>query len=481
MSYLEILLLALVTILPFLLSLKKKSTNNKYWSFSMLIILISHAMIDGFRWQMIPIYFLTLLFTFCLFKNWKFFKGSWLRKIGSGLFLFLLLSLGFLLPTILPVFNLPIPTGKYQVGSEYFHLVSNEDENLTEEATDKRELMIKVWYPAKISNEQKESYLNDGDRKGFATKYGLPKNTFNYLDKVETYTFQNPKVADGQFPILIFSPGYYSKASGYYALLEEIASHGFVIFNLNHTYESVGTLFPSDEIKFYSQEYDRANNNEEMASMVWEAMEIFKNSTDENKKSKAVNHVLKNYFAAEITDRWANDINLVISQIPQWEKSSFLSNHLKLNNLGVFGHSQGGAAAGQVVLDHPKISAGINLDGTQWGNLVDTFFSKPFLLLSSDWPEDHPNFNEYAFQKRSTTDFYQAKIKNTGHSNFMDVPFIINLSLINEAGEIEPKKGIKITSKVVVDFFNKYLNKENIDILEIAKSHSELEIKKINH
>ncbi len=478
MSYLEILLLILVSILPFYISIKKDATINKYFGISTIAILIIHGVINGFRWQMIPIYFLSLLLILCLFNNWKYFKGNWLRKIASGLFLFLLLGLGFLLPTILPVFELPTPSGEYQVGSEYLHLVSDEDENLTEETTDKRELMIKVWYPAKIKDEEKETYLNEGDRQGFAVKYGLPKTIFNYLDKVETHTFQNPTVADGKFPVLIFSHGQYSKASGYYALMEEIVSHGFIVLNINHTYESVGTLFPSKEIKFYSKEYDRKNNNEEMASMVWEAMEVYKNATDENKRIESVNHVLKNYFAAEITHRWANDIDLVVNQIPIWENATFLSNHIDLSKIGVFGHSQGAAAAGQATLNNPKISAGINIDGAQWGNMIDTFLSKPFLLLSSDWPEDHPNFNKYAFRNESASDFYRGKIKHSGHSSFMDIPFMINSSLINEAGEIEPELAIEITSKVVVDFFNKYLNLEKTNLLELTNQYPELEMKK---
>lgn len=284
MSYLEILLLSLVSILPFYLSVQNNSSNHKYLGILTVITLILHIILDDFRWQMIPIYLSCIFLVLCSYKNWKFFKGSWLRKITSCIFLFSLLEIGFLLSTILPIFSLPVPTGKYQVGSKYLHLVSDETDNLTKKINDKRELMIKVWYPAIIKEEEKEAYLNDGDRYGFAAKYGLPKNIFNYLDKVETHTFQSPAVVDGKFPLLIFSHGLYSKASGYYALIEEIVSNGFIVLNINHTYESVGTLFPSNEIKLYSKEYDRKKNNKEMAAMIWGAMEVYKNTTDETKR-----------------------------------------------------------------------------------------------------------------------------------------------------------------------------------------------------
>jgi hypothetical protein len=117
--------------------------------------------------------------------------------------------------------------------------------------------MIKAWYPAILKEETTEKYLNKGDRFGFAVKYGLPKSIFNYLDYVKTHTYSDAKVAKGKFPILIFSHGSYSKASGYYALLEEIVSHGYIVLNINHTYEGVGTLFPNGEIKYYNKEYDQ--------------------------------------------------------------------------------------------------------------------------------------------------------------------------------------------------------------------------------
>ena len=62
----------------------------------------------------------------------------------------------------------------------------------------------------------------------------------------------------------------------------------------------------------------------------------------------------------------------------------------------------------------------------------------------------------------------------------MDIPFMVRLSMINQAGEIEPERAIEISSKMVVDFFNKNLNKENIDLLGVANQYPELVFEKIN-
>jgi predicted dienelactone hydrolase len=478
MRFLEIVLLLLAAFLPFLISFKKVNSNNKFILILIIGALALHSLFEGLRWQMSPIYIINFILAGCLLKRYVFFKGHWLRKIASGLFLFIMVGIGFALSYILPVFDLPTPTGSYQVGAQSIHFSSDIDETITDEIGDKRELMIKIWYPATIKNEAQEAYFDKGERAGFASKYGLPESTFNYLDQVKTNTFVSPAISDGKFPILIFSHGYYSNATGYAALIEEVVSQGYIVLNINHTYESMGSLFPSGQIKLYDSEYDKQKNNQEMAEMIWNTMENFKKAANIEEKTKAVEDALKDYFAAEITHRWANDISLVVNQIPQWNASTFLSNHIDTTKIGVFGHSQGGAAAGQALLENPKISAGMNIDGTQWGEMVDTFFTKPFLLLSSDFPESHPDLNEIAFQNQSTSDFYLGKIKETGHASFMDIPFMINLSLINEAGNIDPKETIHITSKVVTSFFDKYLNSKKVDLLELSKSNSALEIEK---
>ncbi len=481
MSVFEIILLIIGTILPFYISIKNYHLNRKTPLILIGCVVILHLIFEGYRWQMIPSYIIIVILVWCLYKQKAFFRGRWFRKIFSGLTLMLLLLLGWGLPYVLPVFALPTPTGNYAIGSQYFHLKTTEDEIITSESGDKREMMIKAWYPATLRNEKTEPYLNDGGRIGFAVKYGLPKSTFNYLDHVQTHTYSNPSVAKGEYPVLIFSPGIYSIASGYYALIEEIVSHGYIVLNINHTYESPGALFPNGEIKYYSTAYDRKYNNQEMADMIWAALQNFKKASTEQEEYAAIEDLIRNYIAAEITIRWSNDISLVIDEIEKWNRSSFLANHINTSKIGVFGHSQGGAAAGQALIDDTRIKAGINIDGMQWGPMIDTMLTKPFALISSDWDISHPNFNKHVFHKGSISDFYKAKIANSGHSNFMDIPFMIRMPIINEAGTINATEGIRATTEMALQFFDKYLSNKPFNLLELKNGHPALEIELINN
>lgn len=115
-------------------------------------IMLLHLLAEGCRWQLIPAYLIILIATWCLYKSYYFFKGSRFRKIASGVFYVILLAIGWAAPYAIPVFDLPTPTGTYSIGSQYIHIKTNEDEIITNQEGDKRELMVKVWYPAIIKD-----------------------------------------------------------------------------------------------------------------------------------------------------------------------------------------------------------------------------------------------------------------------------------------------------------------------------------------
>ena len=473
----SLLVISLLSILY--LQLRKNRVHKNIKLAIILSLLTAHTIFEGYRWQMIPIYFISLIIAFCIYKEFKLLNGKWFLKSFKVVCLLIILLIGFLLPTTLPILELPNPSGKYKIGAQYFHLKTNREEIITENPNDKRELMIKAWYPASIKNETKEPYLNNGERISFAAKYNLPNSTFNYLNYVETNTYLEPKVYEEKFPVLIFSHGSYSIASGYYAVIEEIVSHGYIVLNINHTYESTGTLFPNDSLKLFNQEYDKKSvSNKKMAELAWKSHQEYNNAKNDAEQFLVSKNILKNYIAAEISKRWSKDIVSVIDELQNWNQNSFLANHLDLSKIGAIGHSQGASAIGQAILDDPRISAGINLDGVQWGKMIDTTLVKPFLLLSSDWKNTHPNFNKYAYQNGSTSAFYKAKIINAGHASFMDIPLMINIPRFNEAGKIKPNEAYKTINKVVLSFFDKYLKNKETDLLKLSSKYKSLKINK---
>jgi hypothetical protein len=181
-------------------------------------------------------------------------------------------------------------------------------------------------------------------------------------------------------------------------------------------------------------------------------IEAFKSGLSFEDRHPIVREGLTTYFVRDMVERWTQDIVDVVSELDAWNSSGFFEEKLDLSQVGAFGHSRGGGPAGEALLVDGRIKAAANIDGVQWGQMVDTVLQKPFLFLSADWPAEHENLNQHAYVNRSTSVFYEGMVLQSGHSNFMDIPFMIPLRALSQAGDIDPDLGMEITRAVVTSF-----------------------------
>ncbi|WP_299213267.1 hypothetical protein [uncultured Aquimarina sp.] len=482
MRVLEIILLIFVTILPFVKRQSIKEIPKKYWITSLCVVMVLHLSVEGWRWQMIPGYLLIVILIWRMYLVYvnKPFKLTLRRGLGY-LGLIMLLIVGWILPIVLPVFSLPEPTGAYSVGSKWIHIQTDREELITKDSLDKRELMVKVWYPTKhISDVKRETYIDDANRIGFIKKYSmgvLPPFTINYLDRIKTDVYLDAPIQKETFPVLIFSPGYGSMSSGYYSLLTEIVSHGYIIINVTHTYESLGTTFPDGTMKFFDYDYQ---SREDAGSMehITPIKNAFLRDISFDERHRIIREASKDYVVTKIVKRWSNDLVSVIDILENRNDNGFFKDRLDLNKIGVFGHSRGGGAAGQATITDNRIKAAANIDGIQWGEMMDTIYHKPFLYISADWPAEHQDINSHVYVNKSTDYFYESKLLQSGHPNFMDIPFMIPVKSIAGTGVIDAELGMKITTQLVTSFFDRHLkNDESKDPSGVAKKYELLEMK----
>ncbi len=459
MRIIEIILLLTVTILPFVKRRLLLRVRSNHLLLFLGVLLSLHLVIEGYRWQMFPAYLLLLLLAWRIkVVNVSNVARLSLVRIFGFFGIIVLAMLGWLLPIILPVFSLPDPRGSYNVGSKSIYVQTDRDEVITEDPDDKRELQYKIWYPseADVSSIKSEEYVDEASRAGFATKYGLPPSALNYLDHVKTHVYPEIPVANGSFPVLVFSHGYGSKATGYYALLTELASQGYIIINMNHTYESLGATFPDGRVKYFDYDFQRKISSGGMTVME-PLIAAFKDGLDFEQRHPIVRTAVNDFYEVESVDRWAEDIIGTIDLLEKWNQSGPLAGRMALDKVGVFGHSNGGGAAGKVPLVDQRVKAAANIDGITWGNLIDTTYQIPFLYISADWPEEHEDINSHIYLNKSTDYFYETKLLNSGHPNFMDIPFMIPVSAVAGTGAIDPYLGMEIVTKLVTSFFDRHL------------------------
>jgi predicted dienelactone hydrolase len=356
------ILLILVNALALVLSMKNNAKVTWLGIVALnLVVLSLHGLFEGFRYQMAFSYVLVALISlFTLIKTIsrrELKTPKVLKLITLGLSLVALVFTAFL-AYALPVFTLPKPTGNHAVGVQYLQLV---DENRTDPfvagTTKKRELMVKIYYPAKDDHTKPFSpYFHSPQLvRVFTTFHGLPGFLFDELNLVKTNSKEGlPLLEEEQsYPVVLFSHGAGTSMETQTSQSEDLASHGYIVVAIDHTYVSAASVFP-----------DRTVLSQEA-------------TTDFGPDP-----------AGMITQIMAEDASFVIDQLEEMNAGkveSIFKGKLDLEKIGVIGHSVGGAVAYNLAINDPRVKAAIDLDGvvyvTPRGAPADV---APFLMLAND-------------------------------------------------------------------------------------------------
>jgi len=441
------------------------------WAAGVSIML--HLVLEGLRWQMAPAYALAIVFAVLSLRAMRTEPGAessgtaarpWLRRVGVGLSL-LLLGVSAACAVVLPVFDLAPPTDAYGVGTTTLHLVdSSRTETITEDPNDRRELVVQMWYPAQVSADAEPApYITPEVGAAYAEKYGLPAFATSHLNRVETHAYQDVPLAEGQHPVLLFSHGYNVPPALYTSFLVDMASRGYVVASVNHTYESTAAVFPDGRVATFSHSFVMNTHTAEMWARIDSLEQQYRRAegTDRLATLRAINRIYPN---ADMVRRWATDLSFVIDELARLhagETASRFHQRLDLTRLGAFGHSAGGAAAGQLLLTDDRVRAGVNWDGAQWGDAIDAPFAQPFMAVTADWDATKFLPNPLIYRQGSETAFYDLTIRGTGHSSFSDIPRLIPLRAVNQAGPIAPERAARITMAYTSAFFDRHLNEED--------------------
>lgn len=490
MQFFEICILITLFISVCALFTKPGNRPNSliYLPFLALFIVFLHALFEGIRWQMIPAYLLSILF---LLQSVRLLKRQrnlsayqdrkWLRIIG-GLSSILLLIISTVLGSILPVFELPEPTGSYTVGTTTFMLEdSNREEIITEEPDDNRRLMIRAWYPSDDLNSDAKQmeYMHPFEAEFFAKKYGLPAFTLNHQKHIETFAYEDLLISDQEatFPVLLFSHGYNVPPATYASFMGEIASHGYIIFAVNHPYQSVATVFPDGQKVSFDYQYE-SKNFENVWEQIVELEEQFWAAENDSTKRDIIREISELYPNAEMMRQWAEDLSFVIDELESMnsQTNNRFYSKLNLNKIGAFGHSAGGGTAGQLMLTDSRVKAGINWDGAQWADMIDSTLVQPFLRIEA--VRDSAIFapNDLIYHNGSKTAMYNVKVDGFGHSNFSDIPLLIPVRSINEAGSMDPYRAIDLINEYSISFFDKYLrDNQELELEDLNQKYSEVQ------
>ena len=488
------LLLILVNLLSLLL-LGFKKQSKAIWLGAVglnIIMFIIHGIFEGVRYQMAFSYiFVILLTVYALVKiNDKFYQSKIpkaIKMIVISLSMICLVLTSFL-AYALPVFTLPEPTGNFAVGVKYLHLVDDaRNEPFLDKSTKKRELMVKIYYPAKEDKPKSNiPYFHSPELlKMYAGFYHLPNFMFDHLNLVKTNSKEDLSISDKEenYPVVLFSHGAGATMEVQTSQSEDLASNGYIVIAIDHTYTSAATIFP-----------DKAVMHNEA-------------TTDFNTPEPA----------EIITQIMADDSKFVMDTLEEMNEgniNSIFKEKLNLEKIGIIGHSVGGAVAYNLANNDPRVKAAINLDGVVY--ITPKEEMAPFLMLSNDdyqyIQKREPLMKRYEDmteeEQQFTIDFNGSKeayqetynkakqnitgltnvlkmsgnlyaIEGSNHMNFTDIGLFIGISQLRElmqiGGKVESEKILEITKSVTTAFFDQHLKDESKDSLDsLVKKYPEL-------
>jgi len=339
------------------------------------------------------------------------------------------------LPIILPVFRLPDPTGQYPIGTTNLYLVdSTRSEIFTPNPDDHREFMVRVWYPARVKPGEKVAPLMEH-----------PPFQFSHLSLVKTHAVQDAPVSNAQsiYPVLIFSHGHVGFMEQNLTLMEELASHGYIVCSIAHTYQAIVTVFPDGRVV----PADSALANDYLHG---------------KSPTQAV--------YAEHLRVWTEDTRFLIDELERiqaGEREGLLVGKLDMDRLGIFGQSFGGVTAAKVCIVDDRCQAGISLDSglpsDYTGSSANPPLKQPFMFMLNEVA----GFYRSGILGKLNNTIYAVAVRGTTHFNFTDlVLYSPVLKFTNEFGSIEGDRMVKIINAYVLAFWDECLNGEISPLLD---------------
>ena len=339
--------------------------------------------------------------------------------------------------------TLPDLSGPYRVGRRLLDWADPSRSDPFHKSA-KRELFASVWYPADVTDANQMGTYLPGERGLRTARFqsmmmrvrvqsfwsALLRNPLpaELIAGIRTHAVDNAAVSREHpgFPVLLFAPGYGAMPTEYIAILEDIASHGYVVVAINSTGFVPITVFANGSTA-YAPVWNISLYDLQKAFQVWVQDMLF-----------ALNQVIRE------------------NQDPQ---SAFF-NRLDLNRVGAFGHSLGGAVSAGVCHSDSRIGAGLNLDGPALGDRSTWKFPQPFMLVQSGRRAYRDSGGE-DFLKELETGF-RAVIKGSSHHGFTDetmLPFP-GERRISLVGSIPGPRMVRMTSLLVCTFFDIYVRKK---------------------
>jgi predicted dienelactone hydrolase len=367
-------------------------------------------------------------------------------------------------------------------------------EIFTTDEGDHRELMVRVWYPAEVAPESEpEPYFTKAEVGPMSEVLGPLAPVpwfFTHATLVTTNSHRGAQLssAKSRYPVLVFSHGYTSFSAQNTSLTEELASHGYVVFSLAHTYDGAA-IFPDGRAPGLGKHITAwTEESLEDSEQAYEEWTQWIEEKDQHKRRLQLEEMIQRERERNAEDLgtglswgvWLEDrirFFAVLKELQSGTRPSPFTGRLALDRVGLFGMSFGGATAAEVCHIHPGCTAAINLDGGHSFGVDSTLFdgesSKPLMMLyasdgtvptpSAANPDDFQAHNDFHYETVATrglrSDVIRIRLDGTSHLHISDMSLMIRF-VPGLASPTPGKRIAEILNRYCLAFFNEFVKEE---------------------
>jgi len=358
---------------------------------------------------------------------------------------------------VFPVGLLIEAKGPYKIGTASLVVKSDDRRELYGDKYDTlRSFAVQFYFPSDTGGERPAPLFENGEaiELGFKNAFGIPKMGVDYFSQLPSNVWYDTKLStsEDQYPVIVLSHGWKGFRNIHANIAEKMASNGYIVVAIDHTYGALATQIKSDEVV------------------------LLNHAALPNRET----HLQYLKYGSALIETYKGDILETLDLIEDMNQAgynSILTERMNLGKITVLGHSTGGGAAVSAALSDSRISAVVGLDA--WVEPLDDIsilsgLKVPYLHLSSEaWRGGVNEKNLNMLIANSSEDRWLITLEGTKHTDFTMLGY---LSPVSEQIKLTGKNGkeaIEIQEKLIYKFIDYYSNGRNTKkaIVDIIKEY----------
>ncbi len=436
-----------------------------------MLAIVCHGFFEGLRWQMAGVYIGALVLGAMVLKDGmsqRRMHQSYRRKPSTTagyISMMLMILIAITTSILFPVKDMVKPSGPYDVGTMSYDLIDGHREELYgEHPATNRKFRIQLWYPTEdITGLERIPWKEDGVivPRGLMQSFKVPFFIMDHTTLNNSNSYKNAPLRAGSdpLPIVVMSHGWTGFRNLHSDIGELLASFGYMVIGVDHSYGSVGLVFEDGEEVWGDPEaLPERGTNDDFDSYATALVHTYAED------SRYVLDHLEDLNTGRLTEETYDFGDSLLS-----ETNDLFEDQLDLNRIGVFGHSTGGGGVVELSLTDNRVKAVVGMD--PWvepigATMLEEGMSVPTMFFrSTQWTG---GINDGFVKILATNEEYSPRIYEIQGSKHQDFTMIYlygsATGLIGLTGELPGNESAAIQQDFIKQFFDTHLKGMTTDI-----------------